>query len=184
MDNYNDMLAGRTYDSNESYLVKLRIKAHATCTEYNRGNSVITHEDGAIIHGLLGSHGVNCFMIQPFFCDYGINIHIGDNFFANYGFTVLDSAKVIIGRNVMIGPNVDIYTVGHPLDPVVRATGIEFAKQIEIGDDVWIGGRVVICPGIKIGRGAIIAAGSVVVKDVPEMVVVGGNPAAFLKKVE
>ena len=121
---------------------------------------------------------------SPFFCDYGYNIHVGDNFFANYNFVVLDGAEVRIGNNVFIAPNVGLYTAGHPLDASVRNTGIEYAKPIVIEDDVWIGAGVSVCPGVTIGRGAVIAAGSTVTKDVAPHSLVRGVPAKFIKSIK
>ncbi|MBE6631838.1 MAG: sugar O-acetyltransferase [Ruminococcaceae bacterium] len=132
---------------------------------------------------LIGKLGENSFITPPFRCDYGFNIETGDNFFANYNLTVLDVGKVIFGDNVMIGPNVSIYTAGHPIDPVARNSGYEFGIPIEIGNNVWIGGNAVINPGVKIGNNVVIGSGSVVTKDIPDNSVATGNPCKVIRTV-
>lgn len=154
------------------------------CFRYNHILPSQTDERDKILTSLLGSRGSNICIRSPFFCDYGYNIHVGDNFFANYNFVVLDGAEVRIGNNVFIAPNVGLYTAGHPLDASVRNTGIEYAKPIVIEDDVWIGAGVSVCPGVTIGRGAVIAAGSTVTKDVAPYSLVGGVPAKFIKSIK
>lgn len=122
-------------------------------------------------------------LIPPFYCEYGTHIETGKNFFANYNCTILDVAKVQIGDNCMFGPNVSIYTAGHPLHPETRNSGYEYGKGVTIGDNVWLGGNAVIVPGVNIGNNVVVAAGSVVTKDVPDNMVVGGNPARIIREV-
>lgn len=119
----------------------------------------------------------------PFYCDYGSHIEVGKNFFANYNCTILDVAKVTIGDNCFMAPNVAIYTVGHPIYPDVRSAMWEYGKQVTIGDNVWIGGNTVICPGVNIGSNVIIGAGSVVTKDIPDWAVAAGNPCKVLRMI-
>ena len=116
----------------------------------------------AVVKELLGKSD-NAWINPPFYCDYGKNIEVGKNFFANYNCTILDVAKVVIGDNCQIAPNVSIYTAGHPVHPATRNTMYEYGIGITIGDNVWIGGDVVICPGVHIGDNAVIGAGSVVI---------------------
>ncbi len=131
---------------------------------------------------ILGKVGGGYFNIEkPFRCDYGYNIEIGDNFFANFNFVVLDVGKVRIGNNVQIAPNVGLYTAGHPLHPDSRNSGYEYGIDITIGDNVWIGGSVCIMPGVTIGNNAVIGAGSVVTKDIPDNAIAVGNPARVLR---
>ena len=119
----------------------------------------------------------------PFYCDYGSHIEVGKNFFANYNCTILDVAKVTIGDNCFVAPNVAIYTAGHPIYPDVRSAMWEYGKQVTIGDNVWIGGNTVICPGVNIGSNVIIGAGSVVTKDIPDWAVAAGNPCKVLRMI-
>ena len=119
----------------------------------------------------------------PFYCDYGSHIEVGKNFFANYNCTILDVAKVTIGDNCFMAPNVAIYTAGHPIYPDVRSAMWEYGKQVTIGDNVWIGGNTVICPGVNIGSNVIIGAGSVVTKNIPDWAVAAGNPCKVLRMI-
>ena len=131
---------------------------------------------------ILGKAGSGFFIIEkPFRCDYGYNIEIGDNFFANYNFVVLDVGKVKIGNNVQIAPNVGLYTAGHPLHPDSRNSGYEYGIDITIGDNVWLGGGVIVLPGVTIGDNAVIGAGAVVTKDIPANAIAAGNPAKVIR---
>lgn len=135
-----------------------------------------------IVKELLGKSD-GAFINPPFYCDYGKHIEVGKNFFANYNCTILDVAKVKIGDNCMLAPNVAIYTAGHPLHPDTRNTMFEYGIEVTIGDNVWIGGNAVICPGVKIGSNSVIGAGSVVTKDIPEWSVAAGNPCKVIRKI-
>ena len=121
-------------------------------------------------------------MGDNFHCDFGLNIHVGDNFHADYNCTMLDLAEIRIGDNCLIGPDVGIYTAGHRLEPEGRVLDV-YGLPITIGNDVWIGGHSTILPGVTIGDGAVIAAGSVVTKDVPARTLVAGNPAKIAKNI-
>ncbi|ADZ82389.1 sugar O-acetyltransferase [Cellulosilyticum lentocellum] len=136
-----------------------------------------------LVRGFLGKSGNNVFINPPFYFDYGKHIEVGDNFFANYNCTILDVAKVKIGNNVMFAPNVAIYTAGHPLHPEARNSGYEYGISVTIGDNVWLGGNVVVTPGIKIGNNVVIGAGSVVTKDIPDNVVAAGNPCKVIREI-
>ena len=136
----------------------------------------------AVVKELLGKSD-NAWINPPFYCDYGKNIEVGKNFFANYNCTILDVAKVVIGDNCQIAPNVSIYTAGHPVHPATRNTMYEYGIGITIGDNVWIGGDCVICPGVHIGDNAVIGAGSVVIKDIPAWSVAAGNPCKVIRKI-
>lgn len=137
----------------------------------------------SIVQKLFGKSDETTFVNPPFYCDYGYNIEVGKNFFANYNCTMLDSAKVKIGDNCFIAPNVAIYTAGHPLHPDVRNTGYEYGIGITIGDNVWIGGNAVICPGVHIGNNVVVGAGSVVTKDIPDWSLAVGNPCKVVRKI-
>lgn len=130
---------------------------------------------------LLGKE--DAFINPPFYCDYGTNIEVGKNFFANYNCTLLDVAKIKIGDNCMMAPNVAIYTAGHPVHPLTRSSDYEFGKEVTIGDNVWLGGNVIICPGVHIGNNAVIGAGSVVTKDIPDWSIAAGNPCKVIRTI-
>ncbi len=137
---------------------------------------------GQIVEELLGK-SEGAFINPPFYCDYGTHIEVGKNFFANYNCTILDVAKVVIGDNCQMAPNVAIYTAGHPVHPLVRNTAYEYGIEVTIGDNVWIGGNTVICPGVHIGSNTVIGAGSVVTKDIPDWVIAAGNPCKVIRKI-
>ena len=137
---------------------------------------------GRIVKELLGRSD-GAFINPPFYCDYGTHIEVGKNFFANYNCTILDVAKVIIGDNCQMAPNVAIYTAGHPVHPDTRNTAYEYGIEVTIGDNVWIGGNTVICPGVHIGSNTVIGAGSVVTKDIPDWVIAAGNPCRVLRAI-
>ncbi len=137
---------------------------------------------GRIVKELLGK-SEGAFINPPFYCDYGTHIEVGKNFFANYNCTILDVAKVIIGDNCQMAPNVAIYTAGHPVHPDTRNTLYEYGIEVTIGDNVWIGGNTVICPGVHIGSNTVIGAGSVVTKDIPDWVIAAGNPCRVIRKI-
>ena len=151
--------------------------------DYNNLRPNKVEERDEILRKLLGSTGDKFFIEPPFRCDYGYNIHWGENSYANYNLTILDCAPVKIGENVLIGPNVNIFTAGHPINVQIRTSGLEFAIPINIGNNVWIGGGVTINPGVSIGDNSVIASGSVVTKDIPENVVAGGNPCRVIRKI-
>ena len=135
-----------------------------------------------IVKELLGK-SENAFINPPFYCDYGSHIEVGKNFFANYNCTIIDVAKVSIGDNCQMAPNVAIYTAGHPLHPVSRNSLYEYGISVTIGDNVWIGGNTIILPGVHIGSNTVIGAGSVVTKDIPDWVVAAGNPCRVIRKI-
>ena len=139
-------------------------------------------EIGKIVKELLGK-SEDAFINPPFYCDYGSHIEVGKNFFANYNCTIIDVAKVKIGDNCQMAPNVAIYTAGHPLHPVARNSMYEYGISVTIGDNVWIGGNTVIMPGVHIGSNTVIGAGSVVTRDIPDWSVAVGSPCRVIKKI-
>jgi len=176
------MLAGMLYNSMaDESLVNERQNAKRLCREYNTADPLDEQKRHEIMLSILGSTKENFRIEQPFLCDYGYNIEIGENFYANYNLTVLDCAKVTIGDNVFIAPNVGIYTAGHPLTAQQRNSGLEYAYPIIIGNNVWIGAGVHICPGVAIGDNVVIGAGSVVVKDIPENALACGVPCKVIR---
>ncbi len=163
------MLAGEIYDANyDENLIEKRSKAKELCNLYNELNVKDLEGKKNIIEKLLQKR-VNQFTIEPnFYCDYGFNITLGENFYANHNLVILDANKVEFGDNVFIGPNCGFYTSSHPLDYKTRNKGLEYAKSIKIGNNVWIGGNVCVLPGVAIGDNVVIGAGSVVTKDIPD----------------
>ena len=183
MDEKEKMILGELYYANNEELVKERVKAKDLCYEYNNLKPSQEKERKEILKKLLGNTKENFFIEQPFICDYGYNIEIGENFYANHNLTILDCNKVKFGDNVFIAPNCSFYTAGHPLDVETRNKGLEYAKPIEVGNNVWIGGNVVILPGVKIGDNAVIGAGSVVTKNIPSNVLAVGNPCKVIREI-
>ena len=178
------MLLGEIYDANyDEELMNERIKAKDLCYEYNHLKPSQTNERTEIMKKLLGKTKDNFLIEQLFECDYGYNIEIGENFYSNHNLVILDANKVVFGDNVFIGPNCGFYTAGHPLDAETRNKGLEYAKPIKVGNDVWFGGNVVVLPGVKIGNNVVIGAGSVVAKDIPENSVAVGNPCKVIKNI-
>lgn len=177
------MLAQLPYKAWLDGLSEERVACKKKLYEYNQSRPEQEEERSQLIKTILGKSGKNTYIEPPFRCDYGYNIEVGDNFYANYNVTILDIAKVTIGDNVMLAPNVSIYTAGHPIHKDMRNTGYEYGIEITIGNDVWIGGNTVIVPGVKIGNGVVIGAGSVVTKDIPDNVIVAGNPCKVIREI-
>jgi maltose O-acetyltransferase len=174
------MLAGDLYAAFEPALLAQRTQAKQLLHRLNVTEYSLTDAARQILAELIPNAGQNLYIEPPFHCDYGHHIYCGDNVYFNVNCVVLDAAKVTIGSNVLFGPGVQLYAATHPLDTVVRRT-LELAQPITIGDDCWIGGSVVICPGVTIGMGCVIGAGSVVTKDVPAYSLAVGNPARVIK---
>ena len=176
------MLSGEIYNILDPELIADRARvSHLN----QRFNSYAAETDRlSIIHQLLGNFGQNSIIAPPFYCSYGKNIYIGDNVYMNWMCTIIDNNEVHIGDRVMIGPVVQIYTAAHPLKAEPRVQGWEVANPIEIENNVWIGGAAIILPGVRIGQNAVVGAGSVVTRDVPENTVVAGNPARVIKEIE
>lgn len=173
---------GLLYDANfDKELLQAREDAKEILYEYNLLRPSQKKEKKDLLKNLLGKVGKEYIFEPPFYCDYGYNIEIGENFFANMNFVVLDGAKVTIGDNVFIAPNVGIYTAGHPFDVEQRINGLEYAYPITIGNNVWLGAHVAILPGVTIGDNTVIGAGSIVTKDIPSNVLAAGNPCRVIR---
>lgn len=178
------MLSGLLYDASDPVLVNERVRARMLFGKINAMPEDQKIDRDALFYKLFGLAGSNLNIEPPFYCDYGTNINVGDNVFMNFDCCILDVMPVYIGNRTMLGPKVQIYTATHPLNAKERASGLEFAKPITIGDDVWIGGGAIINPGVTIGNRVVIGAGAVVTKDIPDDVFVGGNPARVIKHIE
>ena len=169
------------YISDETVMEEQK-KTRKILRELNTANPSDFERIGEIVEQLLGkSH--KAFINPPFYCDYGFHIEVGESFFANYNCTIIDVAKVKIGDNCQLAPNVSIYTAGHPVHPDSRNSLYEYGIGVTIGDNVWIGGNTVILPGVHIGSNTVIGAGSVVTKDIPDWVIAAGNPCRVIRKI-
>lgn len=176
------MLSGMVYSAIDDQLLKELNEVKEIIHEYNALKPSQTLRRFQILKDLLGHVADDEIIVnQPFYCDYGKQIRVGKRFFANFNLTILDEARVTIGDDCFIGPNVSIYTACHSIDPLERNTRREWAEPVTIGDNVWIGGSVTILPGVTIGSNVTIGAGSVVTRDIPDNVVAVGNPCKVIK---
>ena len=178
------MLAGELYNALDEELSNDRTKAGLLLRSLNNAGPGDTETIARLLNELFPNAGKDLWIQPPFFCDYGYNIEAGEKVFFNFNCVVLDVMKVKIGSRTLFGPNVQIYTATHPMNFKERATGLEYAKPISIGEDVWVGGSVVICPGVTIGNRTVIGAGSVVTKDIPDDVFAAGNPCRVIRPIE
>ena len=175
------MLAGELYDPLDGELVAARQRARDLCLDLNATREAQQEERRRILRQLFGAGGESVWMQPPFFCDYGLNIELGERVFFNFNCVVLDVCSVRIGSFTLFGPAVQIYTATHPMDAQLRRRQ-ESGKPVEIGSDVWVGGAAVILPGVRIGARAVIGAGSVVTRDIPEGVFAAGNPCRVIRE--
>lgn len=178
------MVAGELYNASNKELKKLYDAGQHFRYEFSNTKPNEHSKREKMIREVFGSVGANVRIMPPLHVDYGCNIYIGDNFYANYDCIFLDVCPIIIGNNVMFGPRVEIYTATHPLDAEARNSQLESGKKVIIGNNVWVGGSVVIVPGVTIGDNTVIGAGSVVTKDIPSNVVAAGNPAKVIRKLD
>lgn len=178
------MISGKAYKAFDKELFAERQYAKELIFEFNALRPSQLEERNKILTELLGATSKEFFIEPPFRCDYGYNIEIGNNFYSNYNLIILDCAKVTIGDNAFIGPNVSIYTAGHPIHYKPRNEEYEYAFPVSIGDNVWIGGNVIINPGVSIGNNSVIGSGSVVTKDIPDNVIAVGNPCKVIKEIK
>ena len=175
---------GKLYDANYDHEVLAALdECKELCYDYNQVRPSKRDELYRLLVQIVGSCGKSVHVSQPFLCDYGKNIHLGENFYANHGLVILDGARVSFGHDVFIAPNCVFSTAGHPVDTKRRNEGLEYALPITVGDNVWFGMGVLVCPGVTIGSNVVIGAGSVVTKDIPSGVVAVGNPCRVLRKI-
>jgi len=183
MNDKEKMQNGLLYLASEDSLMADRQSAKELLFDFNSLRPSQIKERNVLIKRLFGRVGDGFWVESPFQCDYGYNIHVGNKFYANHNCVILDAAKVTIGDNVLLGPNVGLYTAGHPLDLEQRIKGYEYAYPISIGNNVWIGAGVSIVPGMTVGDNTVIGAGSVVTKDIPANVLAVGNPCKAIREI-
>jgi len=178
------MLAGELYNALDKELSDDRLRTRLLIKELNDSREDATDLRKRVLKDLIPNAKNGLWLQPPFYCDYGYNMRVGENVFFNFNCVVLDVTYVTIGSRTLFGPNVQIYTATHPINHIERASGLEYAKPITIGEDVWIGGSVVICPGVTIGDRCVIGAGSVVTKDIPSDTFAAGNPCRPIRTIE
>ena len=177
------MLGGELYDPLDPQLSAERRRARLLFKALNDTNDDQEDERARLIKELIPGAGYKVWIEPPFYCDYGSNITIGNNVFFNFNCVVLDVAPVLIGSGVLFGPAVQIYAATHPLSAAERRTGLESGRPVEIGDEVWVGGGAIICPGVKIGARSVLGAGSVVTRNIPEGMFAAGNPCRIVREI-
>jgi maltose O-acetyltransferase len=176
------MLAGEPYLAADPELAALRARARRLARRYNATTEEERERRRELLAELFGSIGAYISIEPPFHCDYGANITAGTGLFMNFGCVILDCAAVRLGEDVQCGPYVQLLTAYHPTDPAARRSGPELAAPITIGDNVWLGGGVIVCPGVTIGANTTIGAGSVVTRDIPANVIAAGNPCRVIRE--
>ena len=176
------MLSGELYIANDPELSAAHLRAQAILTKFNATAADAHEERYTLLTELFARFGEEVVLKPIFRCDYGFNITIGDRTFINYDCVFLDCNRITIGDDVQIAPGVHIYTATHPLDAKTRRSGLEYALPVSIGDGVWLGGRVTVCPGVSIGSNTVVGTGSVVTRDLPANVLAMGNPCRIIRQ--
>lgn len=177
------MRSGALYYAGAAELAAARRRAKELCLRFNQTALQDPAAGEALLRELLGGAGEDVLVQPMFWCDYGENIQMGSHVEINHNCVILDCAPVTFGDHVFVGPNCGFYTAGHPLDAVTRNAGLEYARPITVGDNVWFGGNVTVLPGVTIGSGAVVGGGSVVSRDVPPNTVAVGNPCRVVKEI-
>ncbi|WP_341780080.1 sugar O-acetyltransferase [Levilactobacillus sp. HBUAS70063] len=179
------MVAGELFDVYDDELVAQRAAARKQVEAINALGESDPEQTEKLIKKLFGSTGKDVSVHADFKCDYGYNIYVDEDFFANYDCVMLDVAPIRIGKHCLLGPKVQIYSVNHPADPKLRRNGaMGIGRPVTLGDDVWVGGGAIICPGVTLGNNVIVGAGAVVTKSFGDNVVVAGNPARVVKHLD
>ena len=176
------MLSGELYIANDPELSAAHLRAQAILTKFNATAADAHEERYTLLTELFARFGEEVVLKPIFRCDYGFNITIGDRTFINYDCVFLDCNRITIGDDVQIAPGVHIYTATHPLDAKTRRSGLEYALPVSIGDGVWLGGRVTVCPGVSIGSNTVVGTGSIVTRDLPANVLAAGNPCRVIRQ--
>lgn len=177
------MLGNELYNPLDEQLTEERIIARLLLKRLNESAENETDLRASILKELIPNSSEGLWIQPPFYCDYGYNLTIGEKVFFNFNCVVLDATSVKIGNRTLFGPNVQIYTATHPVNHLERASGLEYAKPVSIGEDVWVGGSAVICPGVRIGDRTVIGAGSVVTREIPSDVFAAGNPCKVIRQI-
>ncbi len=182
MEEYKKMIEGKDYYPMTEYLIGLRDRTRSLVADFNQEKD--EKKRAEILKSVVGKMGSGCYITPNVFFDYGCHTELGNNVYLNGNCVILDCAKVTIGSNTFVGPNVQFYTPIHPLDYKTRNTFVESAKPITVGKNCWLGGSVILLPGVTIGDGCVIGAGAVVTKDIPENSLAVGNPAKVIRIIE
>ena len=179
---FDKMLAGELYDPLDPDLAQARTRARDLCQALNATQESDAKTRRRVLTDLFGRGGDSVWMQPPFYCDYGLNIYLGERVFFNFNCVVLDVCRVTVGDFTLFGPAVQIYTATHPMNAALRRKQ-EFGKPVTMGSDVWVGGGAIICPGVTIGSRAVIGAGSVVTRNIPEDAFAAGNPCRVIRPI-
>lgn len=181
---YQRMLEGKIYDPSDPEIMALQTPFLDRLWEFNRLKPSDTHEKEQYMKSVFAECGENNYIELPFHANWGgRHLHLGSNVYANFNLTLVDDGHIYIGDRVLIGPNVTIATANHPVNAELRAKGLQYTRDVHVGDNTWIGAGVVIVPGIRIGANCVIGAGSIVTKDIPDNVVAVGNPCRVLRTI-
>ena len=184
MTQYERMINGLIYDPSDEEIMKEQMRFLDGLWAFNQLKHSQVAEKRAYMREIFAECGENCYVELPFRANWGgHHVHFGNGVYANYNLTLVDDGHIYVGDRVMFGPNVTVATANHPIDPSLRERGLQYNKDVHIGDNVWIGAGVVIVPGVRIGKNSVIGGGSVVTKDVPENVVAVGNPCRILREI-
>lgn len=184
MTQYERMVKGLIYNPGDDEIMNEQRVYQDKLWEFNRLKPTQLEEKQKYMREVFASCGENCYIEFPFHANWGgHHLHFGSDIYSNFNLTVVDDGNIFVGDKVMFGPNVTIATANHPINPELRAKGLQYNKDVYVGENVWIGANSVICPGVSIGSNTVIAAGSVVTKDIPEGVVAGGVPCKVIREI-
>lgn len=184
MTQYERMERGLIYDPSDAEIMAEQTRLQDKLWEFNRLKPTDYDKKQAYMKEAFAECGDGCYIELPFRANWGgKHVHFGRGVYANFNLTLVDDGHIYVGDRVMFGPNVTIATANHPIEPELRGRGLQYNRDVRIGENAWIGAGVVIVPGVRIGKNAVIGAGSVVTKDIPENVVAAGNPCRILRSV-